>query len=65
MLTEKPEHMTEEEWSAFNDDEMGEAPKAKYEDAEVKLDDDVEALLTPDTERMKITIKPMMMLLSF
>jgi chromosome segregation ATPase len=51
MLTEKPEHMTEEEWSAFNDDEMGEAPKAKYEDAEVKLDDDVEALLTPDTEK--------------
>ena len=50
MLTEKPEHMTDEEWSAFNDDEMGEAPKAKYEDAEVKLDDDVEALLTPDTE---------------
>jgi len=51
MLTEKPDHMTEEEWSAFNDDEMGEAPKAKYEDAEVKLDDDVEALLTPDTEK--------------
>ena len=51
MLTEKPEHMTEEEWTAFNDDEMGEAPKAKYEDAEVKLDDDVEALLTPDTEK--------------
>ena len=51
MLTEKPEHMTDEEWSAFNDDEMGEAPKAKYEDAEVKLDDDVEALLTPDTEK--------------
>ena len=21
MLTEKPEHMTDEEWSAFNDDE--------------------------------------------
>ena len=51
MLTEKPEHMTDEEWSAFNDDEMGEAPKAKYEDAEVKLDDEVEALLTPDTEK--------------
>ena len=51
MLTEKPEHMTDEEWTAFNDDEMGEAPKAKYEDAEVKLDDDVEALLTPDTEK--------------
>ena len=50
MLTEKPEHMTDEEWTAFNDDEMGEAPKAKYEDAEVKLDDDVE-LLTPDTEK--------------
>ena len=29
MLTEKPEHMTDEEWSAFNDDEMGEAPKSK------------------------------------
>ena len=43
--------MTDEEWTAFNDDEMGEAPKAKYEDAEVKLDDDVEALLTPDTEK--------------
>lgn len=41
MLTEKPEHMTEEEWSAFNDDEMGEAPSLKYQDsAEVKLDDD-------------------------
>lgn len=51
MLTEKPEHMTDEEWSAFNDDEMGEAPKAKYEDAEVKLDDDVEALLS--TEQSK------------
>ena len=51
MLTEKPEHMTDEEWSAFNDDEMGEAPKAKYEDAEVKLDDEVEALLTLDTEK--------------
>ena len=51
MLTEKPEHMTDEEWTAFNDDEMGEAPKAKYEDAEVKLDDEVEALLTPDTEK--------------
>ena len=51
MLTEKPEHMTDEEWSAFNDDEMGEAPKAKYEDAEVKLDDDVEALLV--TEQLK------------
>jgi chromosome segregation ATPase len=43
--------MTDEEWSAFNDDEMGEAPKAKYEDAEVKLDDDVEALLS--TEQSK------------
>ena len=51
MLTEKPEHMTDEEWTAFNDDEMGEAPKAKYEDAEVKLDDDVDALLTSDTEK--------------
>ena len=52
MLTEKPEHMTDEEWSAFNDDEMGEAPSLKYQDsAEVKLDDDVEALLTPDTEK--------------
>ena len=51
MLTKKPEHMTDEEWTAFNDDEMGEAPKAKYEDAEVKLNDDVEALLTPDTEK--------------
>lgn len=40
MLTEKPEHMTDEEWSAFNDDEMGEAPSLKYQDsAEVKLDD--------------------------
>ena len=40
MLTEKPEHMTEEEWTAFNDDEMGEAPSLKYQDsAEVKLDD--------------------------
>ena len=52
MLTEKPEHMTEEEWSAFNDDEMGEAPSLKYQDsAEVKLDDEVEALLTPDAEK--------------
>lgn len=52
MLTEKPEHMTDEEWTAFNDDEMGEAPSLKYQDsAEVKLDDDVEALLTPDTEK--------------
>lgn len=42
MLTEKPEHMTDEEWSAFNDDEMGEAPSLKYQDsAEVKLDDNV------------------------
>lgn len=41
MLTEKPEHMTDEEWTAFNDDEMGEAPSLKYQDsAEVKLDDD-------------------------
>lgn len=40
MLTGKPEHMTDEEWSAFNDDEMGEAPSLKYQDsAEVKLDD--------------------------
>lgn len=40
MLTEKPEHMTDEEWTAFNDDEMGEAPSLKYQDsAEVKLDD--------------------------
>ena len=40
MLTEKPEHMTDEEWSAFNDDEMGEAPSLKYQDsAEVKPDD--------------------------
>ena len=32
--------MTDEEWSAFNDDEMGEAPSLKYQDsAEVKLDD--------------------------
>ena len=39
MLTEKPEHMTDEEWSAFNDDEMGEAPKAKYEDvAEARVE---------------------------
>jgi hypothetical protein len=31
---------------------MGEAPSLKYQDsAEVKLDDDVEALLTPDTEK--------------
>ena len=51
MLTEKPEHMTEEEWSAFNDDEMGEAPKAKYDNADVKLDDEVEALLNPDAEK--------------
>ena len=51
MLTEKPEHMTEEEWTAFNDDEMGEAPKAKYDNADVKLDDEVEALLTPDAEK--------------
>ena len=52
MLTEKPEHMTEEEWTAFNDDEMGEAPSLKYQDsAEVKLDDEVEALLTPDAEK--------------
>ena len=65
MLTEKPEHMTDEEWSAFNDDEMGEAPKAKYEDAEVKLDDEVERYSLLILKRMKITIKPMMMLLSF
>lgn len=40
MLTEKPEHMTDEEWTAFNDDEMGEAPSLKYQDsAEVKPDD--------------------------
>ena len=46
MLTEKPEHMTDDEWDAFNDDEMGEAPKAKYQDnAEVKPGDEVEALL--------------------
>ena len=46
MLTEKPEHMTDDEWSAFNDDEMGEAPSLKYQDnADVKLDDEVEALL--------------------
>ena len=51
MLTEKPEHMTDEDWTAFNDDEMGEAPKSKYENADVKLDDEVEALLTPDTEK--------------
>ena len=52
MLTEKPEHMTDEEWTAFNDDEMGEAPSLKYQDsAEVKLDDEVEALLTPDAEK--------------
>ena len=51
MLTEKPEHMTDEEWTAFNDDEMGEAPKSKYDNADVKLDDEVEALLTPDTEK--------------
>ena len=48
MLTEKPEHMTEEEWTAFNDDEMGEAPKAKYDNADVKLDDEVEALLATE-----------------
>jgi chaperonin cofactor prefoldin len=35
MLTDKPEHMTDEEWSAFNDDELGEAPKAKYQDDDV------------------------------
>lgn len=40
MLTEKPEHMTDEEWTAFNDDEMGEAPSLKYQDsAKVKPDD--------------------------
>ena len=43
--------MTDEEWSAFNDDEMGEAPKAKYDNADVKLDDEVEALLNPDAEK--------------
>ena len=48
MLTEKPEHMTDEEWTAFNDDEMGEAPKAKYDNADVKLDDEVEALLATE-----------------
>lgn len=49
MLTEKPEHMTDEEWSAFNDDEMGEAPSLKYQDnAVVKLDDEVEALLSTE-----------------
>lgn len=51
MLTEKPEHMTDEEWNAFNDDDLGEAPKAKYDNADVKLDDEVEALLTPDAEK--------------
>lgn len=51
MLTEKPEHMTEEEWTAFNDDEMGEAPSLKYQDEDVKLDDEVEALLNPDAEK--------------
>lgn len=45
MLTEKPEHMTDEEWDSFNDDELGEAPSLKYQDEDVKLDDDVEALL--------------------
>ena len=40
--------MTEEEWTAFNDDEMGEAPKAKYDNADVKLDDEVEALLATE-----------------
>lgn len=48
MLTEKPEHMTDEEWSAFNDDEMGEAPSLKYQDEDVKLDDEVEALLSAE-----------------
>lgn len=45
MLTEKPEHMTDNEWDAFNDDELGEAPSLKYQDDNVKLDDEVEALL--------------------
>ena len=48
MLTEKPEHMTDEEWSAFNDDELGEAPSLKYQDEDVKLDDEVEALLSAE-----------------
>ena len=58
MLTEKPEHMTEEEWTAFNDDEMGEAPKAKYDNADVKLDDEVEALLA--TEQPKAMMLPLL-----
>lgn len=55
MLTEKPEHMTDEEWSAFNDDEMGEAPSLKYQDsAEVKLDDDnatIDPVQTVESEK--------------
>ena len=48
MLTEKPEHMTDDEWDAFNDDELGEAPSLKYQDEDVKLDDEVEALLSAE-----------------
>jgi hypothetical protein len=58
MLTEKPEHMTDEEWSAFNDDEMGEAPKAKYQDAIVddipsikQTDDDAEVFVNADDNK--------------
>lgn len=48
MLTAKPEHMTDDEWDAFNDDELGEAPSLKYQDDNVKLDDEVEALLSAE-----------------
>jgi hypothetical protein len=58
MLTEKPEHMTDEEWSAFNDDEMGEAPSLKYQDEAVKLDDEVEALLAEQPKNDEPVVDP-------
>lgn len=58
MLTEKPEHMTDEEWSAFNDDELGEAPSLKYQDEAVKLDDEVEALLAEQPKNDEPVVDP-------
>lgn len=58
MLTEKPEHMTDEEWSAFNDEDMGEAPSLKYQDDNVKLDDEVEALLAEQPKANEPVVDP-------
>ena len=58
MLTEKPEHMTDEEWDAFNDDELGEAPSLKYQDDNVKLDDEVEALLAEQPKANEPVVEP-------